>query len=534
MPPNPLPSEGPEREIFLIALQQFSERCDAPNLIAACPFSVDLPTGGRGCGEECEKLLDTHGRPSTSARVSLDSSSGFAIERSKRRGVAAELPVFAADRAFDAMEIFWRDQDTPLFSNWHSVALLMAVKETIYTVPSARFPGWDQVRVMGALQELERRGYSADKLVRYGLASKIMSTITGAVGVHLVLGDISKELGDRVPEASDPVVARWFEFCMDAAPSGAVASHSKRHRIRIERIESTGAELLSDKTTNELELVLTRLPELLKRWVADASLGDLIDWSAPAEATLEAHAVAESGADALTEQDRQICQWIWDRFTGTYLADWLPSSLQLEWKHFRRRITAPLDEREMSIRFIEPAELSALVADTKTASGSGNEASRQMVASAVRLIKDGHRRAAATLFGAVLAIDFEDGQLYNNYGFCLLPDNAQAGYAALEKACSMGYGESVNLANRILALYWMDKPAMALELAHEHLSNWEKLDGARSYLWDFRSGRDEPRMLDRVSPRDYVVRLAVHIASETGDEVLLARWSKIADRYRVH
>lgn len=136
-----------------------------------------------------------------------------------------------------------------------------------------------------------------------------------------------------------------------------------------------------------------------------------------------------------------------------------------------------------------------------------------MFASAVKLLKDGHRRAAATLFGAVLATDFEDGKLYNDYGFCLLPDDTQAAYVALERACSAGYGEPVNLANRILALYWMGKPAMALELAHEYLSNWEKPDEAPSYLWDFKLGRE--------------------IAGETGDDVLLARWLRIADRYRV-
>lgn len=65
----------------------------------------------------------------------------------------------------------------------------MGAKEAICTVSSARIPGRDQTRVMQALQELERRGYSADKLVRYGLANKIMSTITSAVGVHLLLGD---------------------------------------------------------------------------------------------------------------------------------------------------------------------------------------------------------------------------------------------------------------------------------------------------------------------------------------------------------
>jgi hypothetical protein len=58
-----LPSAGLERVIFLRALQQFSDECETPELQPECPFSVDLPSGGRGCGEECMDLLAKFGDP---------------------------------------------------------------------------------------------------------------------------------------------------------------------------------------------------------------------------------------------------------------------------------------------------------------------------------------------------------------------------------------------------------------------------------------------------------------------------------------
>ena len=71
-----LPSQGPEREIFLVALKRMSEQCCAPNLLEECPFSVDVPQGGRGCLEECLKLLEDHGRVSTGQEVDISGGAG--------------------------------------------------------------------------------------------------------------------------------------------------------------------------------------------------------------------------------------------------------------------------------------------------------------------------------------------------------------------------------------------------------------------------------------------------------------------------
>jgi hypothetical protein len=62
-PPEGLPSSGPERVIFLRALQQFSDECEPPELQPLCPFSVDLADGGRGCAEECMDILAKYGDP---------------------------------------------------------------------------------------------------------------------------------------------------------------------------------------------------------------------------------------------------------------------------------------------------------------------------------------------------------------------------------------------------------------------------------------------------------------------------------------
>ncbi len=149
---------------------------------------------------------------------------------------------------------------------------------------------------------------------------------------------------------------------------------------------------------------------------------------------------------------------------------------------------------------------------------------------AVRLILDGQRSAAATLFAAILIRDLEDFESYNNYGFCLLPDDPEAALSALEKAHSLGDNSSVNLTNRVLALSWLDRSAMALELAFNATQEWGKLDQTPSFLWDFKSQREETFLLANVCPRCYLVRLSVRIAESTGDDVLSARWRRFAEK----
>jgi hypothetical protein len=95
-PSEGLPSSGPERVIFLRALQQFSDECQPPELQPLCPFSVELVDEGRGCAEECMDILAEHGDPRT-LHAGVDLGNGmsrsdgpfgsFARAEDLRRGV---------------------------------------------------------------------------------------------------------------------------------------------------------------------------------------------------------------------------------------------------------------------------------------------------------------------------------------------------------------------------------------------------------------------------------------------------------------
>jgi hypothetical protein len=493
-------------------------------LLADCPFSVDVPSGGRGCGEECEELLDKYGRPlETSQNPYL--SSDLHIERLRRGEVGDPSSYDDANRPFDAMETLWRNAEVPLLAHRHSVALLMAVRNAVVSVPSARAPEWDLPRVMEALQVLNRRGYEAEKLIRLGLSTQIVAAIAGAVAVALVLSEDDTTTTDELPELSDDSVATWLAICRDAAGRSESDELARQARSAARTPDPSGK--LSEKATKELLFIVARFPAMLRKWIMETSLEELIEWRAP-DALFGASSASIPEESALETQDRRISEWIWDRFTTTYLSDWSQSSLQLEWRHYRGNLQSPLPRREMGCRPVDAVELSALVADARTTSAGRSVASRQMVSTAVGLIRDGHRKAAATLFGAVLKTDLDDGELYNNYGFCLLPDQVHNAYAALEKALQLGYNATVNLVNRVLALHWMGRSAVALELAEDQISNPADLDDTPSYLWDFESARENPTLLSQVSPKVYLIRLAIHIARTTGDAILLARWLRIS------
>lgn len=92
MSESPLPENQQDREIFLVALRDFSDRCRAPELTAECPFSVDIEDGLRGCGEECQDLLSRYVRLPTRGEVQLPGTEMRAHPRTKRAAVPRSWP----------------------------------------------------------------------------------------------------------------------------------------------------------------------------------------------------------------------------------------------------------------------------------------------------------------------------------------------------------------------------------------------------------------------------------------------------------
>lgn len=155
---EPLPSEGPERRIFLVALQRFSEQCYAPYLIEDCPFSVDLDDGTRGCAEECKDLLSRFGRPIASTDTVFTQSGLVAHRRPSTRPPAHHR---SGGRAFDAGQAYHSALGPT--ETWGAVPLLYAVRAIAQTAPAARAVG-DNEELQKCLRTLFERGFDVDAI----------------------------------------------------------------------------------------------------------------------------------------------------------------------------------------------------------------------------------------------------------------------------------------------------------------------------------------------------------------------------------
>jgi tetratricopeptide (TPR) repeat protein len=132
------------------------------------------------------------------------------------------------------------------------------------------------------------------------------------------------------------------------------------------------------------------------------------------------------------------------------------------------------------------------------------------------------------MFDAARQESWDDAEIQNNYGFCLLLDNPSEALKAFEIAVELGFRLTVNTCNRILALFKLGHHAAALEVADQAIDRWSDLDAQESYLWDFEAA--EPTLLAHANPRQYLLDLATHVAKESTDELVAARWIALRSR----
>src|SRR5213594_2855592 len=98
-----LPNSGREREIFVRALREYSDRCEAPELTPSCPFYQADPQGP-WCLEECMDLLAEH-PPESRGGIPLGASLLAHPRRRRARSVLA-----GRAKPFDAAEIYIEDE----------------------------------------------------------------------------------------------------------------------------------------------------------------------------------------------------------------------------------------------------------------------------------------------------------------------------------------------------------------------------------------------------------------------------------------
>ena len=202
---SPLPESGPEREIFLKALRLFSDECEPPDLIAECPFSIDLPGGGRGCGEECIDLLNRYGVPRSTGGIPIGNSEVAAHPMGRPRRPKSHV---SSGKPFDAAECFYRDSDDPDRSTWATVSLLYALRSTYLPTSDALLDPYRSEKLSAAAGELRRRRFNVDELLRCGLRLRLASTLAIAtVMPDLLAAQPPQRDGEDGPTRSPELLA---------------------------------------------------------------------------------------------------------------------------------------------------------------------------------------------------------------------------------------------------------------------------------------------------------------------------------------
>lgn len=297
-PAEGLPSAGPERVIFLRALQQFSDECETPELQPECPFSVDLPDGGRGCGEECMDILAQYG-DLHSRGGGVDLGNGIVARRRQRQFRPRRGPE-PGSRPFDAQAILARDQDSDRpIAAWSTVSLMRLLFDELSHSP-VDAPPERTANIERSWEELERRGHNVQGYVRWGRGDVLATSI----GIATVLRDLVRAR-ERDERAAQPSTLR-------EAPSGWAELLGRLTEPDPALEEALASMPDADRATTVRVMRAIRGPyaEVVTSWVRTASREDLIAWRPPIDPE---EVLTLATIETVTRDDQATFEWLVDR-----------------------------------------------------------------------------------------------------------------------------------------------------------------------------------------------------------------------------
>ncbi len=435
-----------EAEIFLRSLRHYSESCEAPDLVADCPFSVDIAPGERGCGEECMDILAEHGAPPPVDEIKL--SEGISVRMTRRP--RARRPRRADTRPFDGREIYLDDKAAGPPPRWHLSSLLIRIEEALNTTP----PG-DVDRAQERVAEIEHlrvliesRGLSFELDVLPYLRHSIVGAVVGSV----VIAGMN-------PDGSIPTgIEGWSRFMPTVDPN-----------------ETPGPERIGKLISEAIPPVVT--------WSATARFDELRDWTPPPPTLLEEDVPVRPPPEP-DERGR----WVVERFMHTYLENWATSSLHLEWAYIHGQEPSPCIPVEMSVRSVPEDDLAKIIADRAVEDRPPPQRlTASLVEPALRFLKQRRHVEAAGLFEAATRVEPNNADAHNNYGFCLLPSDPAGSLQALERFGHLRGGDAiVNALNRSLCLATLGRLTPAEDLARATMTDLEDVPRPpfSAWLWD--------------------------------------------------
>lgn len=340
-------------------------------------------------------------------------------------------------------------------------------------------------KITGCMEELARRGFDSELVVRHGMAPTLAAGMAFTV-VLPMLGIVAAEFLPSPPPG-------WAEFVLGPEAHSA--------------------------DSDQLMATAGRSVGVIAGWLAaEAPIDDIINWAPPSRSEV-------SSLNAIPDDVAAPHRWIVHRFLETYLEDWTMSSLRLEWLWLRGEAVPMCPSREMAARRISETDLSKVIADRSVKNADRSENSipvERFTRVAVDLLMEGGRDAAASLFRAILDAEPNNAQAHNNLGFCIMPDDAAGALLEFDRAASLGLEFTpMVIGNRIYALAALGRATSALDLAERLVERFHEIPEINGWMWAFEG---DPKLLEVNDIRRYALDLAVHIAEGTGDAELLRVW----------
>lgn len=402
------------------------------------------------------------------------------LQRIIRPGSASTV---SAALAFDARQLALSETSLVPEADWHTSSLVQRMRSALLHPPRSadghRYIVRD-IDATSAIAYLFQRGIDAERLVRYGLGRSLP--------VMLTLWIIT----ERSEPGSSHAPRGWLDYFNANVSIGAT--------------EPPGQQLAAAEAHGFLAVV--------ERWLISAPLEHIVSWHFDGIETLAASVDAE---------ERNHATWILDRLGLTYLSDWAPSSLSLEYRYLRGSLEPRVPGREMRLREIPAADVAREIAE-RHVSGTGQRMS-EVTTQAVRLLRDGRRGEAVALFDAARILAPEDADALNNYGFCLTVDDPAAALSALRRAADLeAVPTPLNRINQAVALSLLGDLPGALDLAERAFGMSDSML-PRVWLWNEPDSRETSAICD-CDPMEYLCDFAMRLATEVEDGELVSRWKQ--------
>ncbi|MDE0656023.1 MAG: hypothetical protein OXH58_05555 [Acidimicrobiaceae bacterium] len=436
--------DGRVEEIVFRALESYSDGCEAPELTPECPFSVDVEPGLRACGEECRIILNGYPGYSPSGEIAIGGEIGVRGTRPTRD---RSIRTSGSIKPFDSREIWLSEKETLPVEQWNLVSLLHGLLDELSVPPTD-----DLVAVLERRARIDRLVYCIEEL---GLDFDLHV-------MHAVRPRMPSFALEKLFTSEDDFLDRHSVLKSWRALGADLAEHSDASSV--------------DARGEEIAAIL----KPLFIWSLTGSFNDICSWEPPEQLVLD-----QSSLKTLPVPD-EVGQWMTDRFLETYLKDWSTTSLHHEWSYMHSAGLSPVNEEEMSVRYVRQEELDRhIAARAVDGATTGKKLTDHLVKPAVAFIEDGQPAKAATLFEAVTLEEPDDPAAFNNLGFCLIPDQPERALVALERSLILPACDTLlNSINRAVCLGRLGRYTSAIDLASSALETIDNNENFFSWLWD--------------------------------------------------